>query len=95
MAPDMDYEALGRYTEAKDQARAECKELKKKLQDLVDDLTRAINSAESVTGYALPKINPGTLQQKLTEALGVYRSLVSRCNEANIHAPKCGKSPFV
>lgn len=94
MADDMDYEALGRYTEAKDLARAECKELKMKLQDLADDLARAISSADGTTGRTLPKIDPGVLQTKLTAVMNTYRQLVGACSEANIQASKCGKPKF-
>lgn len=88
----MDYEALGRYTEAVETAKKVSTDLDKKLKDLANDLNRT--HADDVGKYIIPTLDVVALREQFEEVASLFVHLEKECREANLHASKCGRQSF-
>lgn len=86
----MDYEALGRYTAAADEAKSLAKELKRAL----DDLSRSAAIPEPSAGYVSYVADIPHLRNALNLSEQIHARLIEAVNKANHEAGKCGKDPL-
>lgn len=88
----MNYEALGRYTEASERAHSFAAQRHNKLSDLA----RAISAATgmSSSGFVAVELDFARVQGLVDEAAKLDASLMEAVAEANANASHCGKAPL-
>jgi hypothetical protein len=86
----MNYEALGRYTAARELAERLSKERSLKLHDLKREITAVTGLGG--TGHLGAQFNVAKAQELLSEIAELDGNLQSAIAEANVYAEDCGKT---
>ena len=86
----MDYEALGRYTEAIGQAQKAYDDFERSAKALNDELRRVVSPLRGWVMH-LPAFDRPKIQELMAEAARHHAALEERCHEANVFAERCGK----
>ena len=86
----MDYEALGRYTDAIDRAQKYANDFMQRFKQFSDDVGRV--KADSINAAShIPEFDPGKLRAHLDELTKLHDGLTELAREANMQADRCGK----
>ena len=86
----MDYEALGRYTEAADEAKKAHDDFERSAKTLSDELRKVVGPLAGWVMHVPPFDSP-KIRQLLEDAGRHHARLIEKCHEANIYAERCGR----
>ena len=88
------YEALGRYVEAKEKIDAAGEVLQKQLHELAAEMGQNALEANRLKNYVLPALNLGPIREKLDALENTYIQLRKLCHDASFQAGLCGRTGF-
>lgn len=90
-SPAMNYEALGRYVHANEQAEELWKALQRELEEGIKKM-QSLKAAQ--LDWTVPTLDVDELERQVNKIGRLYESVREQCRTANLAASQCGRKEY-